>query len=142
MAIREGLPCGEDGTSLDVRTDSVDVNDEIVPADDSEGEVSWKFCLPFIGSRQLVCADINLFPQSLPFQNEDIQYQVRTKSTVECILQLKKSVRKRMLVSANGVNASATLGAKTMGVRPGRGRGKPVRGGLGRHQGRGRGRGS
>lgn len=40
LAIRDALPCGEEGTTMDVRTGSVDVNDEIIPDDGSENEVS------------------------------------------------------------------------------------------------------
>ena len=39
MAIRDALPCGTSGTVLEVRTGSVDVNDEVIPEDDSENEV-------------------------------------------------------------------------------------------------------
>ena len=43
MAIRDALPCGEEGCDMQVRTSSIDVNDEIVPDDDSDGEVSLSF---------------------------------------------------------------------------------------------------
>ena len=49
MAIRDALPCGDKGTDLQVRTGSVEVNDEIIPNDDSEGEV--------INPSFLVCQD-------------------------------------------------------------------------------------
>lgn len=40
LAIREALPCGPEGAILEVRTGSIAINDEVVPNDDSEGEVS------------------------------------------------------------------------------------------------------
>lgn len=127
MAIRDALPCGEDGCEMQVRTSSIDVNDEIVPDDDSDGEVRCP-------------CPLSRYETDEGLQDQDIQYQVRTKSSVECMLILKKHVRNRLLVRSSGVNVSRTLGAKEMGVRPGRGgRGKPMRGGG---RGRGRGRGS
>ena len=53
MAIRDALPCGPDGSELEVRTGSIDVNDEIVPPDDSEGEVGLFFLSPFPPSAPL-----------------------------------------------------------------------------------------
>lgn len=121
---------------MDIRTGSVDVNDEIVPEDGSENEVSRT-------DSQIIPTLWQLISAIPTIQDEDIQYQTRTKSSVECIISLKKSIRQRLLVTSTGVSAKHALGAKTMGVRPGRGgRGKPVRGGTGRHQGRGRGLGS
>ena len=124
MAIRDALPCGQEGSELEVRTGSIDVNDEIVPPDDSDGEVRLPLSHTHAHLQRCGTAAnaVGLLPQEL-----DIQYQVRTKSTVECVLRLKKSVRERILVKSRGVSGSV------MGVRPGRG---------GRGGGGGRGRGS
>ena len=41
LAVKGNLPCGEDSVGMDVRTDSVDCQDEIIP----EGEDEEVSCL-------------------------------------------------------------------------------------------------
>lgn len=153
FSIREAIPGGEKVVEMDVRTGSIEVQDEIVPLDQvCFGRCSFftfflspffEFCasnfgssnLGIFGTLELSIASSTTDTSSRTLRQKlDLIYQIRLKSTLLVTLSITSVVELQKITSIAQRGGGMTRGGKRHGAVRGGGRG-------GRGGGRGRGRG-